>query len=564
MPVSPPTWRLRDPASSGHDHGVSTLSGVPASPGLASGPAVRWDGAEAGSTEPAADIADASRQVVADLTSRGAAATTSTGKEVLDALAMFAGDPELLAAAGRLRDAGTPAPGAVREAAAGYAEQLRGLGGYLAERAGDVVDVGERLAASLEGRVLEGLPEPGHPYVLVARDLSPVDTALLDPAVVLGIVTEQGGPTSHTTILARTLGIPAVVGCAGARDAADGHDVVLDGTAGTVHVDPTGDLAETLTARERRNAERRAASTGPGATADGVAVALLANVGTVDDALAAAGADVEGVGLFRTEFLFLGRADEPSHDEQVETYAAVLDAFGGRRVVVRTLDAGSDKPVPFLGLPDEDNPALGVRGLRTSRLRPEVLGRQLAALADAAERAGSTPWVMAPMVSTVDEAREFAAQARAAGLGTVGVMVEVPSAALRSAQLLAEVDFGSLGTNDLAQYALAADRQLGTLGSLLDPWQPAVLDLVAATCAGGAATDRPIGVCGEAAADPRLATVLVGLGVRSLSMAPVAVPEVRALLAAVDLDTCRKAAVAARAAATPADSRLAVDALLPT
>ncbi len=544
---------------------ISTLQGVPASPGVASGPAVGWDGTAAESSEPAAaDIADASRRVVADLTARSSAATTSIGREVLDALAMFAGDPELLAAAGRLHAGGTPPPDAVRQAAEGYAEQLRGLGGYLAERAGDVVDVGERLAASLEGRVAAGLPEPGHPYVLVARDLAPADTALLDPAVVVGIVTEQGGPTSHTTILARALRIPAVVGCPGARDAADGHDVVLDGSTGTLYVDPAADLADRLAERERRDAERRARSTGPGATADGFAVALLANVGTVDDALAAAGADVEGVGLFRTEFLFLGRADEPTHDEQVETYAAVLAAFGERRVVVRTLDAGSDKPVPFLGLPDEDNPALGVRGLRTSRVRPEVLTRQLAAIAAAGERTGTAPWVMAPMVTTADEARGFATQARAAGLGTVGVMVEVPAAALRSAQVLAEGDFGSLGTNDLAQYALAADRQLGELGSLLDPWQPALLDLVAASCAGGEATGRPVGVCGEAAADPRLAVVLVGLGVRSLSMAPVAVPAVRALLAEVDLATCREAAGAARAAATPAEARQAVAALLPS
>jgi len=540
-----------------------TLQGVPASPGIASGPAIPWDGSEAGSTEPASDIADASRRVVRDLSTRASAATTSTGREVLEALAMFAADPGLLSAAERLHADGTPAPEAVRHAADGYVEQLRGLGGYLAERAGDVVDVGERLAASLEGRALAGLPEPGHPYVLIARDLAPADTALIDPAVVVGIVTEQGGPTSHTTILARALRIPAVVGCAGARDAAGGHEVLVDGSAGALHVDPPADLADELSARERRDAVRRAGSTGPGSTADGVAVPLLANVGTVDDALSAAADDVEGVGLFRTEFLFLGRADEPSPAEQTDTYATVLAAFGDRRVVVRTLDAGSDKPVPFLGLPDEDNPALGVRGLRTSRLRPEVLTRQLAAIAAAAERTGTTPWVMAPMVATVDEAREFAGQARAAGLGKVGLMVEVPSAALRSADLLAEVDFGSLGTNDLAQYALAADRQLGELGTLLDPWQPVVLDLVAATCAGGAAVDRPVGVCGEAAADPRLAAVLVGLGVRSLSMAPVALPGVRALLAEVDLATCAQAAQAAQGAATAADARAAAAALLP-
>ena len=541
---------------------MKTLTATPASPGVASGPAVRWDGAEGASTAPAADLADASRRVVADLTARADAATTPEGRAVLEALAMFAADPELLATAGRLQDSGTPAPDSVRTAAAGYAEQLRALGGHLAERAGDVVDVGERLAASLEGREPAGLPAPGHPYVLVAADLAPADTAALDPAVVVAIVTEQGGPTSHTTILARSLGIPAVVGCTGARDAG-GHDVVVDGSAGEVHVDPSPGLADELAARERQRAERRAHVSGPGRTADRVAVALLANVGTVDDAVAAADADVEGVGLFRTEFLFLGRPDEPAVDEQVDTYARVLSAFGPRRVVVRTLDAGSDKPVPFLGLPGEENPALGVRGLRTATVRPQVLSRQLAALAAAADRAGSRLEVMAPMVATVDEARGFAAQARAAGLGTVGVMVEVPAAALRARHVLAEVDFGSLGTNDLAQYAMAADRRQGALGPLLDQWQPALLDLVAATCAGGRASGRPVGVCGEAAADPRLAAVLVGLGARSLSMAPVAVPAVRALLAEVDLDTCARAADAARSAATAADARAAASELLP-
>jgi phosphotransferase system enzyme I (PtsI) len=542
---------------------VKTLTATPASPGVAGGRAVRWDGAEGAATAPAADLAEASRRVVADLTARADAATTPEGRSVLEALALFAADPELLAAAGRLQDSGTPAPDSVRTAAAGYAEQLRALGGYLAERAGDVVDVGARLAASLEGRTPAALPDPGHPYVLVAPDLAPADTAVLDPAVVVAIVTEQGGPTSHTTILARSLGIPAVVGAAGARDEAGGHDVVVDGSAGEVHVDPPPGLADELADRERQRAERRARVSGPGRTADGVAVALLANVGTVDDAVAAAAADVEGVGLFRTEFLFLGRDDEPAADEQVETYGRVLSAFGQRRVVVRTLDAGSDKPLPFLDLPGEENPALGVRGLRTAAPRPQVLSRQLAALAAAADRTGTRPEVMAPMVATVDEAREFATQARAAGLETVGVMVEVPAAALRARHVLAEVDFGSLGTNDLAQYVMAADRQQGALGALLDPWQPALLDLVAAACAGGRASGRPVGVCGEAAADPRLAAVLVGLGARSLSMAPVAVPAVRALLAEVDLDSCARAAAAARSAATAADARAAVSELLP-
>ena len=276
------------------------------------------------------------------------------------------------------------------------------------------------------------------------------------------------------------------------------------------------------------------------------------------DASAASEVDAEGVGLFRTEFLFLGRTDEPSIDEQVESYSQVLSRFVGRRVVVRTLDAGSDKPLPFLGLGEEENPALGVRGLRTAVSKPEVLDRQLTALASAAARTGAQPWVMAPMVATVSESRWFAAQARSAGLPTVGIMIEIPAAALRAHQLVAEVDFASLGTNDLAQYALAADRQQGELGALLDPWQPALIDLVAAACAGAERVGRPIGICGEAAADPALAAVLVGLGVRSLSMAPIAVNDVRALLADTDLATCKRAAAAVADAASAADARQAV------
>jgi phosphotransferase system enzyme I (PtsI) len=537
---------------------ATTLTGVSASPGTVHAPAVSWEAGVAVAVEPAADLDEASARVVADLEFRAAASTTAEGAEVLRALVMFAADPELLALARSLNEAGESPEDAIRSAAATYAEQLRGLGGYLAERAPDVEDVGARLADCLAGRAPAELPRPGHPYVLVARDLAPADTALLDPRTVVGIVTEQGGPTSHTTILARALGIPAVVACPGARAALDGHEVLLDGSRGEVHLDPPATLVASVESREHEAAARRAQASGPGATVDGVGVKLLVNVGTVDEAVAAAAEDVEGIGLFRTEFLFLGRTDEPEPDEQVDTYAAVLETFGDRRVVFRTLDAGSDKPVPFLGLASEENPALGVRGLRTATTRLDVLERQLQALAGAASRTGTDPWVMAPMVSTPAEADAFAALAREAGLRQVGVMVEVPSAALRAGHVLRSVDFASIGTNDLAQYALAADRQLGDVAHLLDPWQPSLLDLVASTCSGASGHDLPVGVCGEAAADPHLAVVLVGLGVRSLSMAPRAVPGVRSTLAAVDLDTCRHVADVARSAVDAVGARAAV------
>ncbi|WP_308425754.1 putative PEP-binding protein, partial [Sphaerisporangium melleum] len=294
-------------------------------------------------------------------------------------------------------------------------------------------------------------------------------------------------------------------------------------------------------------------------TADGHPVALLLNIGSARDLRAGAGpAEAEGVGLFRTEFLFLGRRDAPSFEEQVAAYTAVLAAMPGRRVVLRTLDAGSDKPLPFLRLPAEANPALGVRGVRTGRLRPDVLDTQLDAIAAAAGESGAEAWVMAPMVGTAREAAAFARRARDRGLRRVGVMVEVPAAALHARRLLAEVDFLSIGTNDLGQYAFAADRQHGELADLLDPWQPALLHLIAMCARAGQEAGKPVGVCGEAAADPLLATVLAGLGIGGLSMAAASLPGVRAELARRTLAECQENARLALAAEGPGEARAIV------
>ncbi|WP_345025905.1 putative PEP-binding protein, partial [Streptomyces sedi] len=319
-------------------------------------------------------------------------------------------------------------------------------------------------------------------------------------------------------------------------------------------------VAEAAAAERRR---RRAAAelSGPGRTADGHRVALLVNVGAPRELRGAAEADSEGVGLFRTEFLFLDRAEAPSVEEQTAAYGRVFAAFAGRRVVVRTLDAGADKPLPFATAPDEPNPALGVRGLRTATRDPALLENQLTALARAAEANAAEVWVMAPMVSLPAEAAAFAARARAHGLPTAGAMVEVPAAALRAEHLAADCDFLSIGTNDLAQYTFAADRTLGGLAELLDPWQPALLDLVHRTAEAGGRLGRPVGVCGEAAADPALALVLTGLGVTSLSAAPAALPGLRAALAAHTLADCRELAEAARTAPDAATARQLVAAL---
>jgi phosphotransferase system enzyme I (PtsI) len=264
------------------------------------------------------------------------------------------------------------------------------------------------------------------------------------------------------------------------------------------------------------------------------------------------------VGLFRTEVLYLGRATAPPVKDQIEAYRAVFEAFAGRKVVIRTLDAGADKPLPFIGHAHEANPALGVRGLRVARRQPELLTDQLTAIAEAASACSAEVWVMAPMVSTPAEAAEFAVQARALGLSTVGAMVEVPAAALRATQLLERCDFVSIGTNDLAQYAFAADRTESALADLLDIWQPALLDLVAAVADGGRRTGRPVGVCGEAAGDPLLALVLVGLGLTSLSMAPACLPPVRHALSTHTLDECRGMAKVAREADDAVSARESV------
>jgi len=302
---------------------------------------------------------------------------------------------------------------------------------------------------------------------------------------------------------------------------------------------------------------------GDGATKDGREVQLLANVGDAAGARSAAAAGAMGVGLFRTEFCFLDQPEEPTIEAQVEAYKGVLEAFPGKKVVVRTLDAGADKPLPFLTDATEANPALGVRAYRTTRRDPEVLEHQLQALAKAEAVTDAKVWVMAPMISTKDEAKAFTDQARAHGLKIAGMMIEVPSAALMADKLFEHADFASIGTNDLTQYVMAADRLLSSLADLSTGWQPAVLRLIKAACDGAAVHGRPVGVCGEAAADPALAVVLVGLGVASLSMTARALPDVDAVLKSVTFEDCQRLAGLATSAGTAEEARNTVRAELP-
>jgi phosphoenolpyruvate-protein phosphotransferase (PTS system enzyme I) len=495
--------------------------------------------------------------VAAGLIAR-AAAVSGAAAEVLTATAGLARDKGLRAAVAKRLAAGDSLLAAINAAVEQFAGLFIQMGGLMAERVTDLHDIERRLAARLVGEPEPGVPQPEEPSVLLAEDLAPADTAGLDAQRIVALVTERGGPTSHTAIIARQLGIPCVVGVAGLSAVASGVRVLVDGTTGELEVEPPP--ADATSRVEAAHAARLALEgwTGPGATADGTHVKLLANVADAPSAQSSAAGPVEGVGLFRTELCFLNRKDEPSVEEQAEVYAGVLEAFGSERtVVVRTLDAGSDKPIAFATHAGEENPALGVRGLRLSFGNPGLLDRQLEAIAAAARRSGTSPWVMAPMVATVAEAREFAEKVRAHGL-EAGVMVEVPSAALLAERMLEHVDFMSIGTNDLTQYTMAADRMATDLAHLTDAWQPAVLRLVAITAEAGKRAGKPVGVCGEAAADPLLATALVGMGVTSLSMALAAVRPVGAQLAAVTMRTCEMAAEVALAATDPMTGRAAV------
>jgi phosphotransferase system enzyme I (PtsI) len=549
------------------------LRGTPVVPGLALAPALvvrtevspdaiaRWDVTFADLDQALATYDDAAG-AVAEGFARKAEKASGAAAEVLTASAGLVKDKGLRAAVRKQLQAGEDLLAAVHAGVEQFVTIFTGMGGLMAERVTDLRDIERRVIAHLVGEPEPGVGLPATPCVLVAEDLAPSDTAGLDPAVVRALVTERGGPTSHTAIIARQLAIPCVVGVAGATGIAAGTLLLVDGVAGTIEADPDAADAERRVAEDAEQRAALASWSGPGATADGVPVKILANVADGESARTASTAPVQGVGLFRTELCFLNRKEEPSVEEQTEIYGRVLDAFGdGRSVVVRTLDAGSDKPVAFATHDGEENPALGVRGLRLSFDNPGLLDRQLDAIAAAAEQTGTEAWVMAPMVATVAEAAEFAAKVHDRGL-TAGVMVEVPSAALLAHRMLEAVDFLSIGTNDLTQYTMAADRMATDLAHLTDPWQPAVLQLIAITAEAGRQAGKPVGVCGEAAADPLLACVLVGMGITSLSMAAAAVRPVGARLATVSLDTCEDAAEAALSASDPAAARDAVRALL--
>lgn len=544
----------------------TVLNGTPVVPGIGYGPVV-WPAPlpvledQVGDVPESARIDEAARfhaaaTTVSDRIRDRASRASGAAAEVLTATAALVIDRGWNRDAMKLINAGTPSPQAVDQAIGKFIVKLSKLGGLMAERVTDLRDIRNRMVAELRGLPEPGIPQPSVPSVLFAEDLAPADTAGLDPANVVALVTEFGGPTSHTAIIARQLGIPCVVAVGNLRSIQTGTNVLVNGAAGSIEVEPDAAEATRLVTEDRLAREVAGAWSGPGVTRDGHPIAILANVQDGETARAASNGVAQGVGLFRTELAFLDRDTEPTVEEQTSLYADVLSAFPGQKVVIRTLDAGSDKPLKFVPIAEEANPALGVRGVRIARENPGLLDRQLDALALAGERVGVTPWVMAPMISTVEEAKDFAEKVRARGM-VPGVMVEVPAAALLASQILQHVEFLSIGTNDLTQYTLAADRMSAPLADLTDPWQPALLTLVFLAARAGQAAGKQVGVCGEAAADPRLACVLAGLGITSLSGAPSALPRVGAQLAQVTMEQCQKAAAAAIAASSPAEARAA-------
>lgn len=544
------------------------LHGTAASPGVAIAPAWvhRVDDPRL-PTGPIDDVQaelrlleDAAADVAAELASR-ADRLSGDAAEIVRAQATMARDPILLDDARSAVRNGTPAAAAIVDVGADRAERIeRSDDPYLAARGADVRQICDRIARRVLGLPPRDLRNPDVPSIIVARDLTPAETAALDPRRVRGLVTEMGSRTSHTSILARSLEVPAVVAVHGVLGAVTtGATVALDGGSGVVYLDPDQQTQRRLQQQEsRRRARRRrqqaAVVRGPAATSDGHRVEIAANVRNIDEVHVALQAGAEGIGLFRTELFFIDRRRPPTEDEQAEVLTAMCRLLGDRRLIVRTFDIGADKPVAFLPVRPERNPELGLRGIRLAMRHPEMLDAQVRAVVRAA-RDGGRVGVMAPMVATVDEADWFVSRVERAGGGDAGVevgaMVEVPAVVLCAGELARRLGFLSIGTNDLAQYLHAADRRHGDLVDLQDPFSPAVLRAVQMTCDAAEGEGTWVGVCGEAAADPDWAVLAVGLGVTELSMQATSILDVRAALADRTLEDCRAAALAARAGGTP-------------
>jgi phosphocarrier protein FPr/phosphocarrier protein len=547
-------------------------SGVIASRGFAVGPAHAFESAELAVTEGGAgaaverDALDRARAAVGSRIERRSVGATAGVREVMAAHLELLEDPELLAAAHAAIDAGQSAGFAWRASLRASAAALAATGdARLAERAADLADLERQVLRQLAGGA-EQRAEIAAGSILVARDLTPSQLIDIDAAKLAGIALMAGGPTSHVAILAATLGVPMLVSLGPApASLSSGTPIVLDAEAGVLSIAPAAEELQAAQARVAASRERHqrelAGARQACRLASGERIEVFANLaGTAADTRLAVDQGAEGCGLLRTEFLFLDRATAPDEGEQRASYQQVADLLGDRPLVIRTLDIGGDKPIAYLPLPPEDNPALGLRGLRTSLWRPELLDVQLRALL------GVRPAVriLLPMITDSSEIAivrgrlEVLARERGVPVPLLGAMIETPAAAMLADQIARQVEFLSIGTNDLAQYGLAMDRGHAELATRIDGVHPAVLRLIDATTRGAAGHARPVAVCGGLASDPEAVPLLLGLGVTELSVVPGQIPRVKALVRSLRLEDCRALARRALALSTANEVRALV------
>ncbi|KQN31827.1 PTS galactitol transporter subunit IIC [Sphingomonas sp. Leaf34] len=548
------------------------LPGVTASPGIAIGQAGLFRLAEIAVVREGADAAteraalDAALATVADRLATKSATAIGAERAILTAHSALLDDPTLTDDAHAAIARGDSAAYAWRTAIRAQADALRATGdARLAERADDMLDLERQVLRALAGEDLDERLSFPPGTILLADDLLPSHLLGLDTASIVGFCVERGGPTSHVAILAATMGLPALVAMGPAlAEIAAGTPLILDAGAGLLHVAPDAATLATAQAAFDAQTERRRAALANAArecrTQDGVRIEAFANLGSADDAESAVRNGAEGCGLLRTEFLFLERDSAPSVEEQTADYQRIADTLAGRPLIVRLLDIGGDKPAPYLPIAAEENPALGLRGIRVGLAHPEMLDAQLRAIL--AVRPAGQCRIMVPMIASLAELRAVrtALDAAAAATGhtehvALGIMIETPAAAITADLLAQEADFLSIGTNDLTQYALAMDRGNPAVASDLDGLHPAVLRLIARTCEGGAVHGKWTGVCGGLASDPLAVPILIGLGVTELSSAPALVPEIKALVATLTIDACRAHAAAAMSCISAADVR---------
>ncbi|WP_295399668.1 phosphoenolpyruvate--protein phosphotransferase [uncultured Thiocystis sp.] len=582
-PAPAPATTEPDPAKAPAPRPLSDdpnlLLGVAASPGLGVGKVYQLrreeiQVPETGDTDPRQerrrleDALDRGKNELEALQTELKAQSDAKKAAIFAAHQELLGDPDLIDIAESAIAKGKGAAFAWQRAYTTHAERLSRLKNeVMAGRAADLRDVGRRVLGLLTGQPVE---EPKIPAgsILIAEELTPSDTAQLNPAEVLGFATVSGGATSHVAILARALDIPAVAGIEPrALDLPNGSEVILDGGRGHLRINPEPAEIDRIVLAKTRIAAKKAADLAaafePATTSDGHNIEVVANIGGLEDARKGMTLGAEGVGLLRSEFLYLDRSTAPTEDEQTQIYSDISAALNGHPLIIRTLDVGGDKPLAYLPMPREENPMLGIRGVRIGLDRPEILRTQVRAIL----RAGKTGIIrmMFPMIATLDEIRsvkglveEERAKLPDAGDVELGIMVEVPSTAVLARQFAREVSFFSIGTNDLTQYGLAMDRGHPKLGAKADAMNPAILRLIALTVEGAQAEGKWVGVCGGMASDPQAVPILIGLGVKELSVSVPAIPAIKAAVRARTFAECQTLAQQALAQGTAAEVRALV------